>query len=90
MVSYDLNAPGQKYDNLIEEIKSSLTQAWAKPLESLFLIQTTESVGAAYERFKAKLDANDEILVMKICRPHQGWLDKQIHDWINNHVPYCG
>lgn len=88
-VSYDLIAPGQKYSRLIQEIKSAPTTNWAKPLESCFLVVTRESAEALYDRLKAELDENDHILVIRICRPHQGWLAKDIHDWINNNVPPC-
>jgi hypothetical protein len=89
-VSYDLRAPGQRYDQLIEEVTTGPTRSWDKPLEWCFLLLTNESAEQLYARLKAKLDANDFILVMPVCRPHQGWLVKTSHDWIITNLPYGG
>jgi hypothetical protein len=90
LASYDLRAPGQKYDRLIEAIKAHPTHSWNKPLESCFLVTSNESAEALYTRLKAKVDANDFILVIRIGRPHQGWPHAASHDWINAHVANYG
>ena len=90
LVSYDLRAPGQKYDRLIEAIKADPTRAWARPLESCFFVTSNESAEALYTRLKAKIDNNDGIVVIRICLPYQGWLSQEVHDWIAAKVPACG
>lgn len=89
MVSYDLRAPGQKYDDLIEAIQESPTVDWVKPLLSCFLIETRETAEEVYTRLKSVIDENDRLLVMKVCQPHQGWFNKDVHKWIEDNVPYC-
>jgi hypothetical protein len=89
LVSYDLRAPGQAYHSLIEEIKAPPTVGWAKPLESCFLVVTRESADALFNRLRAKIDQNDSILVIRVCRPYQAWTSQEVHDWIMENVPAC-
>ncbi len=84
-VSYDLLAPGKNYDDLIAEIKSS--PSWAKPLKSLFLVQTNETPEQLYNRLRPKMDANDFILIIQVRRPYFGFMDKNVINWIDQNVP---
>ena len=88
-VSYDLRAPGQRYAALIDEITSAPTQDWAKPLESCFLVRTRETPEALFERLRAKVDANDAILVIQVCDNYQAWTSGDVHEWIRKNVPPC-
>jgi len=88
MVSYDQSTPVEKYDALIDEIKARPTQLWAKVLLSCFIIGTNESTAQVYARLRQRLDSNNFFIVMKVCRPHHGWLQKEVHDWIDTHVPF--
>ena len=62
---------------------------WAKPLLSCFIIGTTETAQQVNDKIRAVLDDNDLFIVIKVAQPHQGWLDKDIHKWIEDNVPYC-
>ena len=87
-VSYDLLAPGKDYEPLIAEIKRS-SGGWAKPLKSLFLVRSNETPGQLYERLRAKMDANDLILIIQVCRNYFGFMDKDVIAWIDQNVPGC-
>ena len=60
-----------------------------KPMESCWLVNTTESANQLFERLHAKMDRNDNLIVIKVCRSYEGWFSKEVHDWIKEHVPYC-
>ncbi|CAM98479.1 Smr/MutS family protein (plasmid) [Clavibacter michiganensis subsp. michiganensis] len=86
LIAYDLRAPGQKYDALIEKIKSYGN--WAHPLESTWIVTgsylTAEGV---YEALRPILDDNDHIFCVEIDgKGRQGWLSKEIWEWIRKHV----
>ncbi|MDX7771198.1 MULTISPECIES: hypothetical protein [Aeromonas] len=61
-ISYDLYAPGQKYDAVIEEIKS--LGAWAKVHKSLWYVNSSLDHEAVAKKVWAKMDANDSLLVL--------------------------
>ena len=58
-ISYVLNSPGQKYEDLKEEIKSLGT--WCKYLESTFLVKTNLSQQDIIDRLSKHLDGSDRL-----------------------------
>lgn len=84
MVNYDLMAPGQRYNDLIEEIEKS--PGWCKLLLSCYLVSTSETATQLRDRLRTRIDANDLILVMEVRNNAQGWLPQAKWDWINKHV----
>ena len=86
LITYDLNAPGQNYTGLHEEIKV-LGTAWWHYLESTWIVQTTLTPREAAQRLKAKMDDSDNLLVLDITGDtHGGWLEKDAWEWINKNV----
>lgn len=83
-VSYDLNRPGQKYDALYEELKNS--PSWWHHLDSTWLIYTEETAQQLSDRLLKHIDKNDQLLVIKVVRAYQGWLNEEAWKWINDHV----
>ncbi|MER0217466.1 MAG: hypothetical protein DU481_15165 [Nitrosomonas sp.] len=81
-VSYDLNKQGQNYHALYEELKKL---PWAHPLDSTWLIATSESAQQLSDRLRKHLDNNDFILVIEVTN-YAGWLNKDIWDWIRNNI----
>lgn len=85
LISYDLKQPGRNYDDLYSVIKSA--DDWAHAMDSLWFINTTESVKVWSNRLRQVLDENDWILVVDITsQPRQGWMKKVIWDWLNKQV----
>jgi hypothetical protein len=84
-ISYDLRAPGRNYDDLYKEIKS--LGSWAHPVESTWLVDSTFNVVQVRDRLKAKMDANDRLLVT-ICTKGSAWwnLHKDVEDWIRQRL----
>lgn len=83
-ISYDLNQPGQRYDDLINEIKRS--PGYLACLKSTWLISTNETAQEVYNRLSPNLDKNDSVLVIEVVNNSQGLLTKRQWEWIKQHV----
>ena len=84
LISYDLRAPGRDYSNLISEIKS--LGSWAKPLESLWLVETTLDTQTVVSRLNA-LDLTDRLLVIHVSTPWRSvGLDQEVVDWMKRAI----
>jgi len=85
LISYDLNSPGQNYDNLIKHIKGHYS--WCKVLKSAWAVSTSKSTTTVRDECKSYLDANDDLFVVNITGA--GWassgLDSQITKWLKEH-----
>lgn len=83
MINYDLNKAGQDYPDLISEIKRS--PDWIKYLKSGWFVATTETATQLYERLRKWTDANDLILVNEFTKNNNGWLKRDVWDWLNRY-----
>lgn len=88
-ISYDLKKSGQDYSGLHEAIKN-LGTTWARPCESYWLVRTSKNAEQVYDVLKAYIDQNDRLLVSRFdCTDKQGWLSKEIWNWINSECAYA-
>ena len=67
IINYDLVKPGQNYDRLIEAIKSY--QQVRHPLESCWIIVSSQTPESIINYLKQFTDINDKILVAKVGAP---------------------
>lgn len=84
LIAYDLNAPGQNYEDLIEEIKSF--GAWWHCLDSTWLINTNLTPLQVATRLWAKMDRNDRLLVTRTYGSTTAWagMTQQCVDWLEH------
>jgi len=80
LITYDLRRPGRNYKSLHEAIKSAGT--WWHHLESTWLIETDASPNQWAEFLRPHMDANDNLLVIRVHKNYQGWLPQQAWDWL--------
>ena len=81
-ISYDLCKPGRDYESLYKEIKSA--PGWAHPMESLWFINTPESVQEWSDRLIKSIGKNDRLFVVDITnQPRQGWMTEEMWDWLS-------
>lgn len=86
VISYDLGQPEKStdYKDLIGYIKG--LGAWAKPLESFWIVDTTKTCSSIRDEAKSYLDSNDKILVFS--SPFKSWassgLKKSTTDWLKD------
>lgn len=83
-VSYDLNSPGQRYDDLRNEIKS--LGPWCTYLESTFLVKSALTVQQIENKLAQHLDSSDRMLICKVEKPIGGWLSDDEWKWIKAHM----
>jgi hypothetical protein len=65
LVTYDLDKPGQKYEELIKAIK---TYKNVKATESCWLVRSTKTAKDIREHLVTKMDKNDRLYVTPVAR----------------------
>lgn len=63
-ISYDLNNPGQKYENIYSVIRSF--GGYNHIMESTWLVSTSLSASQVLDRFTSYLDNNDKMFISKV------------------------
>lgn len=81
MVTYDLNNPGQNYENVIETIKQCASM-WCTFWKSSYLIKSTMSANEIANKLDPYLDKNDRAIVIEVKSNYQGWLAEDEWDYI--------
>ncbi|HEY0889513.1 MAG TPA: CRISPR-associated protein Cas2 [Nocardioides sp.] len=71
LIAYDLNAPGQNYDDLIEAIKG--LGAWWHHLDSTWLVKSDLNTSDIRDRLAKHLDSGDELLVVNVTGDPRSW-----------------
>jgi len=85
-ISYDLRSPGRDYEPLRKAIKSYGT--WCHPLESTWLVVTSDTAEAVRNRLVPCLDSNDGILVTALTG-EAAWLglSDEVSQWLSHQLP---
>lgn len=86
LVSYDLQTPGKAYATLHSHLKSY--SAWAKPLESLWLVKSTLTAEQLRNAVQRYTDSNDKLLVVDVTSKATAWvnLTSEVSVWIKNNL----
>lgn len=81
-ISYDLNAPGQRYDKVTEAIKA--LGDWAKVQKSFWYVKSAHSAQEAVRRVWAVMDPNDSLIVVDATNNTASWqnLDQKVAQYI--------
>lgn len=83
MISYDLNKPGQNYSKLYKAIKG--LGSWCHYLDSIWLVDTTLNATKISGILNPKIDKNDRLLIFRLGKDSNGWLEQKSWNWINKH-----
>lgn len=87
LVTYDLNAPGQKHAKVLEKIKSF---NWAKLSESSYAIESNSSPKEIFDTyFEPLLDGNDTLYVISLHMPYWGLGSKDVNEWLSEKLTSC-
>lgn len=85
LITYDLKKPGQKYEQLHENIKALGT--WWHYLDSTWIVVTSLTPSQVFDMLKPSVDADDRVLVVNISDDsYSGWLTQKAWDWLKKHV----
>ena len=86
-VTYDLNDPGQNYENVIHAIKDASTGVWCSYWKSAYLISSDfQTAQEVFNKIKPHLDNNDSCLVIEVKNNKQGWLSEKQWEYINDNI----
>lgn len=87
IITWNLNKERQNYDAARREFLQQLERydnTKDSGLESVRWVSTTATAEKVMEDLRSKLDNNDRLFVSKLVQGnHQGWLNKQVWEWIN-------
>jgi len=85
MIGYDLNSPGQGYDELIKAIKALGT--WWHCLDSTWLIRSELTAAQIRDHLKQFTDSNDELLVARMSG-EGAWIgfNTKCSEWLKNNL----
>ena len=64
IISYDLNRPGQDYQDLYDAIKALSGTYWHM-LDSTWIVVCSKSAAQIRDKLTPSLDSNDKLLVLK-------------------------
>ena len=85
VVSYDLRKPGQKYSQLYNALTS---YTHCHPLESTWLLDTSQSATDVRDNLKQHIDANDGLLVTKMSGEWAAFgLNNDCANWLKKRFP---
>lgn len=90
LVAWDLNREKPNYTQARAAFLKHLEayeNTYDSSLESVRFISTTNSADQVDGYLRQKLDDNDRVIVTHLVRGgHQGWLDKDVWNWINQRL----
>lgn len=87
LVTYDLNNPGQNYEDVRKVIES--LDGWAKLSESSYAVESSLSEIAIYKKFEPHLDKNDQLYVIGLHQPWMGQGDPAVNQWLDQSLQTC-
>jgi hypothetical protein len=72
-IAYDVHpARGEAYDGLVKAIQSLGT--WWHHLETVWIVQCTDSPGEIRDKLKSHIGSEDQLLVIDISGDTAGWI----------------
>jgi hypothetical protein len=86
LVGYDLNKPGQDYDDLFKALQA--TGTWWHNLDSTWLIKSDETHRELRDRLSELIDENDRLLVIDVSGDSAAWqgFTKKAGQWIKDNL----
>lgn len=86
LITYDLNNPGQRYDQVIQAIKDSSNGSWCTFWKSSYLIASSLTANQIVDNIKDHLDKGDKLIAMEVTKNYQGWLTDEQWKYIRENI----
>ena len=85
-ITYDLNSPGQNYDDLIKSIEG-ISKISIKYQKSSYLIKTSLLTDSIKQKLNKYIDKNDSLLIIKCANEWEYFgSDKKVKEWLEKHL----
>lgn len=85
IITYDLKNPKKDYSSLFQEIKKCTH--WWHYIEHSWIVGGDESAQSIFERLKAHIDEDVNLLIIEVGKDRQGWLPEKAWAWIRKNIP---
>lgn len=87
MLTYDLNSPGQKYDEVIKTIEEEISNGRCCSFwKSSYLFRSNLTPQQMIDKLKPYIDKGDRFFITEIINNKQGWLTKAQWKYINENI----
>ncbi len=84
LISFDLVAPGRNYQPVYDYL-ATFTDSM-KPLQTVYLVQTTKSAKQIRDDLMGKVDGNDKVLVIQVSTTVWATYNlPKTSKWLENH-----
>lgn len=80
IVAYDLNNEGKSRPKILKIFDQF---AYAMLSESSYAINTDLTLEAVFKKFESIIDKDDNLYVIPLKGPYQGWGPKEVIDWLD-------
>ena len=88
LITYDLNDPGQRYEDVINAIKKTSDGKYLSAWKSSYLIRSNyQTASEVFDYIYPFIDTNDRIIVMEVTGNYAGWLAEWQCDRVNSMFP---
>ena len=81
-IGYDLGGPERDYEELIDAIKDY--GVYAKVVESMWIVQTTDSCSDIRNNLQQHMDDNDHIIVLGLDGTYSTYNSQNTLDWLGD------
>ena len=75
MVTYDLNTPGQKYEQVLAVLDFIADGSAVSFWRSSYLIKTNLTPNQIMDKLQPYLDENDKVLIIEVGSNYSDWLE---------------
>ncbi|MCI2881408.1 hypothetical protein FH103_01950 [Staphylococcus hominis] len=86
MLTYDLNSPGQRYEDFRDVIKDEVSSGWCNYWDSTFVFRSTYTPSEIIDKLIPYIDNSDSIFIAEIVNNKSGWLTEHQWDFINKNI----
>ncbi|TLG72088.1 hypothetical protein [Culicoidibacter larvae] len=87
IITYDLNAPGQKYNEVIETIKTTLsTGVWCSFWKSSYVFRSNLTPTEMMSCLNPLLDSDDRVFICELNENYNGSLPSEGWDYIKQSI----
>jgi CRISPR/Cas system-associated endoribonuclease Cas2 len=84
VIAYDLNRETNR-PRMAKKIKDTYGN-WARLSESCYAVDTSDSADAIFAKLKPLIDSNDNLYVVGLKRPWNGFGPKDVNDWLDDNL----
>lgn len=85
IISYDLDEPGQEYEQ-VKKIIESFGGAYIKIQESVWLVRTSLSPEDMCTQLQQAMDKNDSLFICELINNYQGLASKETWTFIRENI----